>query len=193
MFAYCLNSPTNKADALGSKPYDLFDSADEAAIDFAENYNSVSIQDKQEYGSTIFKCTLIRMQLNARSFTVHIGGCPITLRYYIVEIVPETKYYYNTPSIGKNGKSVTPNFWGCGTIVSTIHTHANYDSRYNNDAFSHGFLKDLFWANCFRMNIYVATPIGNLLKYTYSERHNTNRGISVLSSSIPWDPNHPKR
>ena len=193
MFAYCLNTPINKSDSTGAKPYDLFDSTDEAALDFAECYNSASIRDKQEYGSAIFMYTYKEARLVVRSFTINIFGRQINLCYYTTEEVWVTKYYYNEPAIGRNGASVTPNLLGVGIIVSTIHTHANYDPRYDNDVFSTGFGQDTFWANCFRANIYVATPIGNLLKYTYSERYNSTGGVSVLSSSIPWDPNHPSR
>ena len=38
MFAYCLNDPVNKADYIGNKPGDLFDTMDEAALDFAMCY-----------------------------------------------------------------------------------------------------------------------------------------------------------
>ena len=54
MFAYCLNNPVNKVDYGGNKPGDLFDTMDEAALDFAMCYNALSIADMQEYGSAIY-------------------------------------------------------------------------------------------------------------------------------------------
>jgi hypothetical protein len=140
MFIYCLNNPVNKADSTGTKPYDLFDSADEAAVDFAECYNAASIRDKQEYGSAIFKYTYKEIRSTKRTFTIYIFGRPLNFSYYTTEEVWVSKYYYNRPAIGSTGAGVFPNFLGFGIIVSTVHTHANYDPNYNNDDFSKKWL-----------------------------------------------------
>jgi RHS repeat-associated protein len=57
MYAYCINSPVNYTDPYGMAPYRLFNSTDEAALNFAKYYNAKSIKDKQEYGSTIYRYT----------------------------------------------------------------------------------------------------------------------------------------
>ena len=82
-----------------------------------------------------------------------------------------------------------PNFLTMWPIVATIHTHANYDPKYNNENFSTGFASDIGWSNFFRMDSYVVTPGGYLKKYTYANRKNVNGGVSVISDDIPWDPN----
>lgn len=74
-------------------------------------------------------------------------------------------------------------------IVSTIHTHANYDPYYDNENFSTGFGADIGWSNFFHMDSYVVTPGGYLKKYTYANRNDANGGISEISNAIPWDPN----
>ena len=88
-----------------------------------------------------------------------------------------------------------PNFVGSGVLVATIHTHANYDPKYGegNDNFSTGAGSDMFWANLFKMNMYVVTPSGYLKKYTYADRNSANGGITIISTDIPWDPNSPYR
>ena len=193
MFAYCLNSPLRYADTCGNKPYDLLDSMDEAALDFSMCYNAESIETKQEYGSAIFKITYLETRASINSFSFSLLGKKITIPYCVPEAVCVTKYYYNTPAVGNTGNTVFPNLIGIGEIVSTVHTHANYDVNYDNDNFARGPWTDIFYADIFRMDIYVATPIGNLLKYTYSERNNSNGGVSIVSSEIPWDPNHPSK
>ncbi|MDR0889998.1 MAG: RHS repeat-associated core domain-containing protein, partial [Oscillospiraceae bacterium] len=59
MYIYCLNNPINTVDYGGNKPGDLFDTVDEAAIDFAMCYNNASITDKVEYATSIYKVTTI--------------------------------------------------------------------------------------------------------------------------------------
>ena len=169
----------------GNKPGDLFDTMDEAALDFAMCYNKLSIDDMQEYGSAIYAVTKVSIKYREAPWYLSIWGIK-----HIPEITT-TKYSYTKPSIGKNGDSVTPNFLTTKRIVSTVHTHANYDSRYDNENFSRGFASDIWWSNLFCMDSYVATPGGHLKKYTYSNRNDENGGVSVISSDIPWDPYSP--
>ena len=105
------------------------------------------------------------------------------------------KYSYTKPNVGKTGRSVIPNFGTLHKVVSTVHTHGNYDPEYKNEEFSVGDdwweLGDIEWANMAKMNIYVATPGERLKKYTYSDRNNSNGGVTTISTAIPWDPNCP--
>ncbi len=186
MFAYCLNNPVNKVDYTGNKPGDLFDTMDEAALDFAMCYNELSIADMQEYGSAIYMVTKVSITYPKTPWYLLILGIK-----YSPKVTVTIKYSYTKPSIGTNGDSVTPNFLTTKPIVSTVHTHANYDPKYDNENFSTGFASDIGWSNFFHMDSYVVTPGGNLKKYTYANRKDANGGVSIISSDIPWDPNSP--
>ena len=195
MFAYCANSPIAKADPYGTAPYELFNSADDAAIDFGMYYNAESIADKQEYGSSIFKVGHFETRTYLVTKTIYFFNIPISITYTVRKRVMVAKYYYNKANVGRNGNTVIPNFVGSGVLVATVHTHANYDPQYNlgNDTFSTCAGGDMFWANLFRMNMYLATPSGYLIKYTYADRNSENGGITTISTDIPWDPNSPYR
>ena len=54
LYTYCWNNPVKFMDPYGNAPGDLFDTSDEAAIDFAMEYNQQSIEEGKEYGSAIF-------------------------------------------------------------------------------------------------------------------------------------------
>ena len=62
--AYCNNNPVNFVDYNGREPGDAFSSPDEAAIDFAECYNALSISQNVEYASTIYKRTETKYLIN---------------------------------------------------------------------------------------------------------------------------------
>ena len=187
MFAYCLNNPMNKVDYEGNEPGDLFDTMDEAALDFAMCYNELSIADMQEYGSAIYMVTKVNITYPKTPWYLLILGVR-----YSPKVTVTIKYSYTKPSIGKNGSSVIPNFSTIKPIVSTVHTHANYDPEYNNESFStKGFLSDIGLSNFFHMDSYVVTPGGYLKKYTYANRKDSNGGVTVISNNIPWDPNSP--
>ena len=186
MFAYCMNNPENMVDFDGNKPGDLFNSPEEAAIDFALCYNEKSIKDKQEYGSAIYSVTKISITFQ-KSFALqfilhHMGSRNIPI------ITVSTKYSYTEPFVGKNGKAVIPNIFTDFKIVTTVHTHANYSPKYKNEVFSK---TDRFWSNLFKMDSYLVTPGGYVKKYTYENRNDENGGVTIISSEIPWDPNSP--
>ena len=159
---------------------------DEAALDFAICYNELSIADKQEYGSAIYTVKIKIVIYQKTPWYLSIFG--IKYRRKITGVV---KYSYTEPSIGKNGDSVMPNIWTSKSIVSTVHTHANYSSMYDNENFSKGFMSDISWSNFFRMDSYVVTPGGYLKKYTYANRKDSNGGVTIIADDIPWDPNSP--
>jgi RHS repeat-associated protein len=54
-YSYCENNPISSADASGLKPGDPFETADEAAADFAKNYGPLSDSENIEYGSFIYR------------------------------------------------------------------------------------------------------------------------------------------
>ncbi len=178
MYAYCNNNSVNKIDYTGNKPGDLFDTIDEAALDFARCYNELSIADKQEYGSAIYRVTKLSITYHKAPWYLLILGIK-----YTPKVTVTIKYSYTKPFIGKEGNTVIPNFLTTKPIVSTVHTHANYDPKYDNENFSK---QDIGWSRVFRMDSYVVTPGGYLKKYTYS-----NGKISIIPGDIPWDPNSP--
>ena len=110
------------------------------------------------------------------------------------EVTITKKYSYTTPAVGKDGRSVIPNLLTPYPIVSTVHTHANYDPEYDNENFSSGkLLTDIGLSNLFRKNSYLVTPGGYLKKYTYANRNDENGGVTIIATDIPWDPNCPFR
>ena len=184
------------ADFDGNKPGDLFDTMDEAARDFAEYINRTSIEDNREYASYIYTKTTwetkkvtyynpnaFRKNIFAQFFNYIFGGKPTKLITIRVKV---TKYAYVSPSRGTNDSSIIPiNWFGLRHQVALLHTHAAYDSGYQNDIFSQTD-KDL--AARRDMPIYVATPIGTLRRYDPS-----NGTDIVIFEDIPFDPNHPGR
>ena len=141
MYAYCINNPVNYTDPYEMAPYQLFNSTDEAALNFADYYNAKSIKDKQEYGSTIYRYTYTETRSTIEKVKFKFLGIPITIRYLVTTDVLVSKYYYNEPWIGNDGESVVPNLLGVGVPVSTVHTHANYNPIYDNENFSKKVLK----------------------------------------------------
>ena len=73
------------------------------------------------------------------------------------------------------------------TKEAHLHTHAAYTAAYGtgNDNFSK---PDKKVSNFFRKPFYMATPAGILKKYDpYTQN------VTILSSDIPFDPNHPEK
>ena len=149
--------------------------ADAAAIDFGYFYNDNSIREDREYFSNIFR---------VRNAQGKIG------------------YTYNVASIGKPHEILSSSSIGF-ELEATIHTHGAYDVNYIGNNFSGVSMKrgdryipfddlrksnkqDLKNANANKMNIYLVTPNGSLLKYIY------NKGkIITLSTDMPSDKNDP--
>ena len=195
MFTYCLNNPTNKVDFDGNKPGDLFDTMDEAAIDFAEYINRTSINQNREYSSYIY--TKEVWETKTITFDPNMLGNSMFYRVLIMlfgfgsEItitirVKVTKYAYVTPRKWFEHNCFIPiNWFGIHNQVALLHTHGAYSSRYMGDVFSP---KDKKLAKKRGMPFYLATPLGILRKYDPS-----NWSDVVISEDIPFDPNHPKR
>ena len=178
MFAYCKNGPVEKCDNQGTGPWDLFKTIEEAAEDFGRTYNAASIKSKQEYGSGIY--SILKPQLSVYSFSL------FGIKFYRTELTFQRYYYYTPANIGNHGDSVLPNLAPSllGKIpVSTVHTHANYDPKYDNEHFSDD---DKWWSIFFRMDTYLVTPGGTLKKYYY--RIDDEK---VISYDMSKDPNSP--
>ncbi|WP_255493765.1 DUF4329 domain-containing protein [Myroides sp. WP-1] len=164
-YHYVHNNPINLVDPTGMSaemldgPGDEFKSRDSAANDFGEYYNGTSIIKNKEISSTI----------------------------YSYEREGETYYSYSDGYIGKEAKTKTG---GNGNPEGTtkealIHTHGGYDKYYKNNEFSN---KDKWNAYDDKVDSYVATPDGSLLKYDYKTTE-----VSVISTSLQSDPKDPMR
>lgn len=193
MFAYCENNPVNKADYGGNKPGDLFDTMDEAAIDFANYINAQSISENIEYGSFIYKVEITTTTYKKTKKTYKFLWWTIT--YISIKVIKKTKikYSYVAPEKGTSGtdSSIPSNngFLGIGkkNEVADIHTHAAYDSYYKfgNDYFSDVDLTDSI--------SYLVTPRGTVRKYDPKNPSSELDKAVQICDSVPWDPNHPER
>ncbi len=166
-YAYCLQNPVNLVDPDGreavSGPGDKFKTPEAAAKDFANNYNDNSIKDKKEYGSVIYR----------------------------INDTKEGAYYtYTTPNVSseEDGVVPAPDFsLKNAEIVGAVHSHSNYDEKYGNgnDIASPADKKG---AKLVRMDAYISTPKGQLLKYDPKKDKTT-----VIDTNVPSDKNHPNR
>ena len=195
-FAYCLNNPIKMADYAGNKPGDLFDTMDEAARDFAEYTNGISIVNNREYASYIYKKTVwttktitcynpnaFGKNLFSRFFNYIFGGGILKTVRIRIKVTKDT---YVKPSKGSKDSSKIPiNWFGIHDQVALLHTHAAYDPSYMNDVFSQ---TDKNLAERRGMPIYVATPLGTLRRYNPSDGTDI-----ILFEDLPFDSNHPGR
>jgi len=95
-----------------------------------------------------------------------------------------TQFYYTTPFRGTHN-SILPLAIPVRGTVASLHTHGAFMERYG--AGSNNFSQeDLRWLH--GDYLYVATPIGSLLRYTRSTGI-----IDTVSTLIPSDPNDPRR
>lgn len=193
LYAYCLNNPTNKKDFQGDKPGDLFNTADAAAIDFANYINGTSITENREYASYIYT----QLVWETKTITVNnplanhkgllsslismiLGG--VSSKTFNV-MVPVTKYTYREPKRGTTDSCMFPINWARHDRVGLLHSHAAYDSKYRNDAFSQ---TDLRTAKFFGLPSYISTPLGIVRKYDPTSGQDI-----VIYENAPFDPNHP--
>ena len=176
-YAYCANNPIKYIDVKGEEPGDFFKTKDEAAIDFGNFYNGISIRHGKEYGSSIYEI---------KNHNGDIG------------------YTYSVANIG-NYDEVTVSYAPFGTkTVATIHTHGSYsngrffDNEFsgirddNNNIISNVDRKrlmernDIGNSNRRQIDSYLVTPNGSLQKYDPKKNI-----ISIISNDMPSDPNDP--
>ncbi len=168
MFAYCNNNCSSRADVAGTAPGDLFGSVDDAAIDFANCYNGLSIHKNREYATYFY-----------------LAGTTTETRHFLFFswTVEVNQYSYSEPFSGdEDGVVENLDRIDGNKVVALGHTHAAYDSRYKNDEFSP---QDKLIAKTFNKPLYVATPIGKLLKCS------VKLAVSTISRKIVHDGNHP--
>ena len=174
MFAYCNINPVNMEDQLGYMPGDLFNTIDEAAEDFANYTNTISIDTNHEYASYVYEVIVID------PVTFFVGNYEITI-FRITK-----KYSYVIPLKGGSDNTILISFLEYpATKVDLLHTHAAYASGYDNDNFS---TADKILAAISGVPYYVATPLGTLRKFDPIGWTDT-----LISDDIPYDPEHPGR
>ena len=141
MFAYCYNIPVDLQDSCGHVPGNLFTSADKAVIDFADNYNTLSIKNNWEYATFVYRVYVY------------------TDRYHRV-----TRYSYYEPWTDEKNASVSVDFSRNTKgykLVAIVHAHGAKIGNYDHENFS-GDPGDIGVAKAFKLNIYVTTPGGKI-------------------------------
>jgi len=143
----------------GLEPYVLFNTRENAAINFGQQYNGKSIKEYREYAAII---------------------------YSVKKSDGKTYYAYNNPVKGGNAGATPnhklPNGTRAGGI---IHSHGGYEVNYNNNNFS-GSAGDKGYAEYYNLDIFVSTPNGSLKYYDVSS--NTERTVTTKLPSDPNDP-----
>ena len=175
LYHYAANNPVRYMDPTGMAAYDEFDSMDAAAKDWAKTYADDSIVQGNEMGSSIF-------------MMVKDG---------------KVKFFYNIPyegTMGENDETGNPQKQcyinrdideghekeGASVfVVSAIHSHANWDPRFNDENPSkmdkEGVESDSSTYRFYARREYVVTPGG------YLKEFDKNGVTRIVSSSILRD------
>lgn len=106
-YAYVQNDPVNCVDLWGLEARDKFSSVWDALIDFAETYNDDSINNKIEYGTTLY----MDKDGNCYYSTPNIGSTSNINMYTVPENITDTP-------------------------IGLFHTHGNSDPDYDGENFS---------------------------------------------------------
>ena len=136
-YVFSGNRVVDARELEGLEPYVLFNTEDDAALNWGQQYNGKSIRDSREYGSTI-------------------GRKKVKGKY---------KYSYGPPKVSESSHSVYPSPAPKGsTRTADIHSHGSYDPKIGswNDRFSD---EDKAGNRKSGITGYLTTPNGNLLMF----------------------------
>ncbi len=195
LFAYCLNNPISKSDYTGYKPGDLFDKEEDAAIDFAKEYNSVSISEDREYAANIYKVKTYEYFWTIRLQSIVFENANGDRRF-VIKALPYldrrevTKYSYGVAIKGKREHVDPSRFLKDDNNVAIAHTHGAYNESTECDILS--FADTLFakGKNKYKREIviYLATPSGTLYRFNPFIPQSPE---STITCDIPFDENDP--
>ncbi|MDP9961019.1 RHS repeat-associated protein [Chryseobacterium lathyri] len=164
-YVFSGNRVVDARELEGLEPHVLFNTRENAAANFGQQYNGKSILNKQEIGALIY-----------------------------FKYVDGKKYYaYNNPTTGDaHGipQGLNMKLPKGAAASAYIHAHGNEDKEYDDENFSGdpsgGGDKGV--ANDLGLDGFLVTP-GGLLKY-YDLSSNTEK---ILRTNMPSDPNSPER
>ena len=163
-YVYCNNNPLTLIDPMGLKPGDVFDTLDLAAVDAGNYLLALTFDNDQEM------CAI---------FYAAEGG----FTYYEAENTAENKLLAFEISWD----------WDDDPLAY-IHTHVFYDIDNYNDIFSNpentaipGSGGDTTGSDNCGLPVYLATPYGNLRKYT---PYSSNLDGDLVSDSLVIDPQY---
>ena len=172
-YSHCAGNPLRYVDPSGKEYGDTLGTRDDAARDFGECYNGISIIENAEYVTNIYTFSIDNGRVGY-SYTTPQKGTPNEID--------------KDPLKPSNGEE----------IVARAHTHAAFSSNAKNNVFSgetgtsegnkHVSSGDLFLYNIEEVDGYVATPNGSLKRYDYQ-----TGDVSIISTQMPSDINDPMR
>ncbi|MGN0229367.1 MAG: DUF4329 domain-containing protein, partial [Muribaculaceae bacterium] len=139
-YLWCAGNLVRNIDENGQEYGDVFYTRDDAAIDFSNCYNGISIFENVEYVTNIYVLILSDGSV-AFSYTKPQKG---------------TEDEVANPLLPENNE----------TIVARAHTHAAYSIFYKNNYFSKD---DIATYREKQVDGYVATPCGLLKEYDYKQ------------------------
>ncbi|MDH5032343.1 DUF4329 domain-containing protein [Chryseobacterium cucumeris] len=158
-YAFSGNRVVDARELEGLEPHVLFNTRENAAINFGQQYNGKSIKQYREYAAII---------------------------YSVKKSDGKIYYAYNQPTRGGNAGATPNHKVPSGTkAAAIIHSHGGYEVNYNNNNFS-GSNGDKGYAEYYNLDIFVATPNGSLKYYDVSS--DTEKTITTKLPSDPSDP-----
>ena len=167
-YVFSGNRVIDSRELEGLEPHSIHLTQTQAARNFAQRYNGISILDNREYVARIYS-------------TTDANGV--------------TTYSYGVPARGsEDGAIPSQSSIPSGTTYTAfVHSHAAYDARYANDIFSGTVGSstdggDIGYAEGNSVDGYVVTPNGSFQMYDF-----TNDIITPLSTDMVSDPSHPSR
>ncbi len=175
LYHYAANNPVRYTDPTGMAAYDEFDSMDAAAKDWAKTYADDSIVQGNEMGSSIFM--MVKDGKVKFFYNIPYEGTLIEN--------PEEKILRKTCDINRNIDEGYEKEGATVFVVSAIHSHANWDPRFNDENPSkmdkEGVESDSSTYRFYARREYVVTPGG------YLKEFDKNGVTRIVSSSILRD------